>query len=69
MVARGKVVAGGKDGEERIVREFGTDMCTLPCLKGITKKALLHLTGNSAQCYVPAWMSMEFGGEVIHVYV
>jgi len=41
--------------------------------------ALLHLkmdnqqgptpTGNSAQCYVAAWMGGEFGGECIHVYV
>ena len=25
--------------------------------------------GNSAQCYVAAWMGGEFGGEWIHVYV
>jgi len=26
-------------------------------------------TGNSAQCYVAAWMGGEFGEEWIHVYV
>ena len=26
-------------------------------------------TGNSAQCYVAAWMGGEAGGEWIHVYV
>ena len=25
--------------------------------------------GNSAQCFVAAWMGGEFGGEWIHVYV
>ena len=25
--------------------------------------------GNSAQCYVAAWMGWEFGGEWIHVYI
>ena len=25
-------------------------------------------TGNSAQCYVAAWMGEEFGGEWTHVY-
>ena len=55
--------------EERIVREFGIDMYTLPYLKWITKKALLYITGNSAQCYVPASMRMEFGGEVINACV
>ena len=28
-----------------------------------------YSTGNSAQCYVAAWMGGEFGGEWIHVYV
>ena len=35
----------------------------------ITNKDLLSSTGNSAQCYVAAWMGGEFGGEWIHVYV
>ena len=30
---------------------------------------LLCSTGNSAQCYVAAWMGGGFGGEWIHVYV
>ena len=38
-------------------------------LKWTTKKGLLYSTGNSAQCYVAAWMGGEFGGERIHVYV
>ena len=52
-----------------IVREFGMGMCTLRCLKWITNKDLLYVTGNSAQCYVAAWMGGEFGGEWIRVYV
>ena len=30
---------------------------------------LLYSTGNSAQCYVAAWMGGEFWGEWIHVCV
>ena len=45
------------------------DMYTLVHLKWITNKFLLHSTGNSAQCYVAAWMEGEFGREWIHVYV
>ena len=44
-------------------------MYTLPYLKWITNKNLLHSTGNSAQYYVAAWMGGEFGGEWTHVYV
>ena len=58
-----------KGWEEGIVREFGMDMYILLYLKWITKKVLLYSTGNSAQCYVAAWMGGEFGGEWIHVYV
>ena len=54
---------------EGIVREFGMNMYTLLYLKWITNKDLLFSTGNSAQCYVPAWMGGEFGGDWIHVYV
>ena len=43
--------------------EFGMDMYTVICLKWITNKVLLYSTGNSAQCYVAAWMREEFGGE------
>ena len=46
---------GGKKGEG-IVREFGMDMCTQLYLKWITGKFPLSSTGNSAQCYVEAWM-------------
>ena len=52
-----------------IVREFGMDMYTLLYFKWITNKDLLNSTGNSAQCYVAAWMGGEFGGEWISVYV
>ena len=54
---------------EGIVREFATNTYTLLYLKQITNKDLLSSTGNSAQCYVAAWMGGEFGGEWIHVYV
>ena len=54
---------GGKD------REFGIDRYTLLYLKWITNKVLLYSTGNSAQCYVAAWIRGEFVGEWIHVYV
>ena len=37
--------------------------------KMITNKVLLYSPGNSAQCYVAAWMGKEFGRERIHVYV
>ena len=45
---------------EGIVREFGMDMYTLLYL-WTANKALLYSTGNSAQCYVAAWMGGEFG--------
>ena len=47
------------------VREFRINMYTLLYFKWITKKLLLYSTGNSAQCYVAAWMGGEFGGEWI----
>ena len=31
-------------------------------LTWVTNKDLLYSTGNSAQCYVPAWMAGKFGG-------
>ena len=37
------------------------DTYTLLYLKRITNKDLLYSTGNSAQCYVAAWMGGEFG--------
>ena len=32
-------------------------------------KDLLYSTGNSAQCYVTAWMGGGFGGGWMHVYM
>ena len=45
------------------------DMDRLLYLKWVTNQDLLQSTGNSAQCYVAAWMGEGFGGEWIHVYV
>ena len=44
------------------------DMYALLYLKWITDKDLLYSTGNSAQCYVAAWMGGEFGGRMDIVY-
>ena len=54
---------------EGIFSEFGMDMYPLLYLKWITNKDLMYSTGNSAQCYVAAWMGGKFRGEWIHVYV
>ena len=54
---------------EGIVREFGKVIQTLLSLKRITNKDLLHSTGNSAQCFVAAWMGRGLGEEWVHVYV
>ena len=51
------------------VKKFGMDVNTLLYLQWITNKDLLYSTGNSAQCYVAAWMGGEFRGEWIQVYV
>ena len=60
----------GKNGgwNAGVVREFEINMFTLLYFKWITNKGLLSSTGNSAQCYVAAWMGGEFEGEWIHVY-
>ena len=42
--------------EEGKVREFGMDIYIVLYLKWITNKDLLYSTGNSAQCYVAAWI-------------
>ena len=42
-------------------RQFGMDVYTLLYLKWITNKDLLYSTGNSAQCYVAAWMERSLG--------
>ena len=54
---------------EGIVSKSEMDRYTLQYLKRITGKDLLCSIGNSAQCYVAAWMEGEFGGEWIHVHV
>ena len=61
------MVTRGEGWGEGIVRAFGIDMYTLLYLKWITSKVLLYSTGNSAQCYVAAWMGQEFGGEWIQL--
>ena len=45
------------------------DMYTLLYLKWINIKDLLCSTGNSAQCYVAAWLGGKFGGEWKQVFV
>ena len=55
----------GEECGEGIVREFGMDRSTLLYLKWITVKDLLCNMGNSAQCYVTAWVGGEFGGESV----
>ena len=45
------------------------DIYTLLYLERIANKDLLYSTGNSAQCYVAAWMGGDFEGEWIHVHV
>ena len=57
------MVTRGEGWGEGIVRVFAIDMYTLLYLKWITNKGLLYSTGNSAQCYVAAWMGGDFGGE------
>ena len=54
MIARGRM-------ERRVLREFVADMYTLLYLKWITNRDLLYSTGNSARCYVAAWVGGEFG--------
>ena len=39
------------------------DIYTLLYLKWITNKDLPYTTGNSAQCYMAAWMGGDFEGE------
>ena len=55
--------------QSSIVREFGINIYSLIYLKWISNKDLLYSTGNSAECYVAAWMGGEFGGEWLHVHV
>ena len=64
-VSRAKT-GGGKGWEEGIVREFETNMYTLPYLKEIANKDLLYSTWNSVQGYVVAWMGGKVGADWIH---
>ena len=54
---------GGGKGWEMGQLEFGMDMHTLLYLKWLTNTELLYGTGNSAECYMAAWMGGESGGE------
>jgi len=56
------MVAGGSD------RNFEKITYTLLHVKLMTDKHLLYSTWDSAQCYVPALMEGEFGGEWVHMY-
>ena len=58
------MVTSGQGWGRGTVREFGMDVYTQLYLKWITNKDLLYSIGNSAPCYVAAWM-----GEWIHVNV
>ena len=62
------MVIEGMKGEG-MVRGSGMDMYTWLYLTWIANKDLLYSTGNTAHCYVAAWMGGEFGGERIHVCV
>ena len=42
---------------------------TLLYLKWVTNKDQLYSTGNTAQCYVAAWIGGEFGGELKYMYI
>ena len=44
-------------------------MYMLLYFKWIANKDILYSTGNSAQCYMAAWMGEEFEGKWIYVYV
>ena len=61
------MVAGGKDAGNSW--GVGRDMYTRLYSKWITNKDLLCGTGNSAQCYVTAWLGGTLRGEWVHIYV
>ena len=50
-----QTVAGGGAGQ--------LDMYILPYSSWMTTKDLVYSTGNTAQCYVAAWMGEEVWGE------
>ena len=62
------IISEGGD-MQRCVSKIKLKKKSLLCLKRITNKDLLYSAGDSAQCYVAAWMGGESGGERIHVYV
>ena len=57
------MVAREEGWDAGIAREFRMDMSKLLYLKWITNKDLLYSIGNSAQCYVAAWMGGAVWGE------
>ena len=63
------MVARREGWREGTVREFGMDRYTFLYFKWITNKNLLYSTGNSAQCYVAAWVKEKFIGKWIHIYL
>ena len=66
MVARGKGLGEG------IVRDFGKVVHTALYLKWVTHNDLLSSTGNSAQCYLAAWIGGGVWGRrdtCIHVWL
>ena len=56
------MVANSRGVGEGIVRKLGKVMCTLLYLKWVINKDLFYSAGNSAQCYVAAWMGGRFRG-------
>ena len=61
------MIAGREGWGERIVREFGKDMCTLLYFKWVTKDPL-YSTVISSQCYVAAWVGGESGRMGMYTY-
>ena len=51
----------GEGCRQGIVRELVMDMYTRLYLKWITNEDLQYTTGNSAECYVAAWMGGALG--------
>ena len=62
------MVAEGKDRGRDHCRIWDEHVHTA-IFKWVISKDLQDITGNSAQCYVAAWIGGEFGGEWIHVHV
>ena len=56
------MVANSRGVGEGIAGKLGKVTCTLLYLKWVTNKDLFYSAGNSAQCYVAAWMGGRFGG-------